>query len=165
MLHWPGPEDLPCTTFGRLDPSDQSRPHNSLSKLSVFSRPDYCYAPLAGLPARTIKPLQLIQDAAARVVFNEPKKAHVTPLFIILHWLPIAVRIRFKVLMFAYKITTGSAAIYLKSLVQTYACFLQVNDASWCHPKEAQNHSQGPFPGLFPAGGSACLSQFEQRRL
>ncbi len=45
----------------------------------VLSRLDYCNALLAGLPACTIKPLQLIQNAAARVVFNEPKKAHVTP--------------------------------------------------------------------------------------
>ncbi len=47
----------------------------------VLSRLDYCHALLAGLPASTMKPLQLIQNAAARVVFNEPKKAHVTPLF------------------------------------------------------------------------------------
>ncbi len=38
----------------------------------VLSRLDYCNALLAGLPACTIKPLQLIQNAAARVVFNEP---------------------------------------------------------------------------------------------
>ncbi len=41
----------------------------------VLSRLDYCNALLAGLPACTIKPLQLIQNAAARVVFNEPKKS------------------------------------------------------------------------------------------
>ncbi len=67
----------------------------------VLSRLDYCNAVLAGLPASSIKPLQLIQNAAARLIFNEPKRMHVTPLFINLHWLPIAARIKFKALMFA----------------------------------------------------------------
>ncbi len=100
----------------------------SLSKL-LFS-PDYCNALLAGLPACTIKPLQLIQNAAAKVVFNAPKKAHVTPLFIRLHWLPIAARIKFKVLMFAYKTTTGTAPIYLNLLVQTYVPSRSLRSAS-----------------------------------
>ncbi len=63
----------------------------------VLSRLDYCTALLAGLPASSIRPLQLIQNAAARLIFNEPKRTHVTPLFINLHWLPIAAQcIRFK---------------------------------------------------------------------
>ncbi len=94
----------------------------------VLSRLDYCNALLAGLPACTIKPLQLIQNASASVVFNEPKKAHVTPLFIRLHWL--AARIKFKVLMFAYKTTTGAAPIYLNLLVQTYAPSRSLRSAS-----------------------------------
>ncbi len=86
----------------------------------VLSRLDYCNALLAGLPASSIKPLQLIQNAAARLIFNEPKRMHVTPLFINLHWLPMAARIKFKALMFAYRTTSGSAPFYLNSLVQTY---------------------------------------------
>ncbi len=73
----------------------------------VLSRLDYCNALLAGLPASSIKPLQLIQNAAARLIFNEQKRTHVTPLFINLHWL--AARIKFKALMFAYRTTSGSA--------------------------------------------------------
>ncbi len=49
----------------------------------VLSRLDYCNALLAGLPASSIKPLQLIQNAAAKLIFNEPKRMHVTPLFIL----------------------------------------------------------------------------------
>ncbi len=62
----------------------------------VISRLDYCNTLLAGLPSNTIKPLQMIQNAAARLVFSEPKRAHVTPLVISLHWLPVAARIKFK---------------------------------------------------------------------
>ncbi len=51
----------------------------------VLSRLDYCNALLAGLPVSSIKPLQLIQSASARLIFNEPKRTHVTPLFINLH--------------------------------------------------------------------------------
>ncbi len=86
----------------------------------VLSRLDYCNALLAGLPASSIKPLQLIQNAAARLIVNEQKRTHVTPLFINLHWLPIAARIKFKALMFAYRTTSGSAPLYLNSLLQTY---------------------------------------------
>ncbi len=46
----------------------------------VITRLDYCNALLARLPSCKIKPLQMIQNAAARLVFSEPKKAHVTPL-------------------------------------------------------------------------------------
>ncbi len=43
----------------------------------VLSKLDYCNALLAGLPASSIKPLQLIQNAAARLIFNEPKRTYV----------------------------------------------------------------------------------------
>ncbi len=46
----------------------------------VISRLDYCNALLAGHPSNTIKPLQMIQNAAARLVFNEPKRARHTSL-------------------------------------------------------------------------------------
>ncbi len=86
----------------------------------VLSRLGYCNALLAGLPASSNKPLQLIQNVEARKIFDEPKRMHVTPLFINLHWLPIAAFIKFKALMFAYKTTTGSSPVYLNSLLQTY---------------------------------------------
>ncbi len=43
-----------------------------LVQVLVISRLDYCNTLLAGLPSNTIKPLQMIQNAAARLVFNEP---------------------------------------------------------------------------------------------
>ncbi len=113
----------------------------------VLSRLDYCNALLAGSPACTTKPLQRIQNAAARVVFNEPKKAHVTPLFIRLHWLPVAAHIKFKVLMCAYKTTTGAALIYRNSLVQTCAPSRSLGSASErCFQKTTKDTSFSPAP-------------------
>ncbi len=54
----------------------------------VISRLDYCNALLAGLPSNTIKPLQMIQNAAARLVFNEPKKS---PCYTSLYLLALAI--------------------------------------------------------------------------
>ncbi len=86
----------------------------------VISRLDYCNALLAGLPSNTIKPLQMIENAVARLVFSEPKRAHVTPLFISLHWLLVAAGIKFNTLMLAYRTATGSAPSYFHSLMTIY---------------------------------------------
>ncbi len=96
----------------------------------VVSRLDYCNALLAGLASNTIKPLQMIQNAAAQLVFNEPKRAHVTPLFISLYWLPVAARIKFKTLMLAYRTTTGSAPAYFNSLLRIYIPSRSLRSAS-----------------------------------
>ncbi len=86
----------------------------------VISRLDYCNALLAVLPSNTIKHLQMIQNAAARLVFSEPKRAHVTPLCVSLHWLPVAARIKLKTLMLAYKAATVSAPSYFHSFITIY---------------------------------------------
>ncbi len=84
----------------------------------------------SGWTSNTIKPLQMIQNAAARLVFNEPKRAHVTPLFVSLHWLPVAARMKFKTLMLAYKTTTGSAPTYFHSLLRIYIPSRSLRSAS-----------------------------------
>ncbi len=55
---------------------------------------------------------------------------HITPLFINLHWLPIAACIKFKALMFAFRSTSGSAPLYLNSLLQTYVPSRSLRSAS-----------------------------------
>ncbi|KAM9559810.1 uncharacterized protein ACWYII_015600 isoform 2-T2 [Salvelinus alpinus] len=86
----------------------------------VISRLDYCNSLMAGLPACAIKPLQLIQNAAARLVFNFPKFSHVTPLLRSLHWLPVEARIRYKTMVLAYGAVRGTAPPYLQALIRPY---------------------------------------------
>ncbi len=75
----------------------------------------------------------MVQNAAARLVFNEPNRAHVTPLFVSLHWLPVAARIQFKTLMLAYRTTTGSAPTNFHSLLRIYIPSRSLRSASERH--------------------------------
>ena len=66
--------------------------------------------------------LQCIQNTAARIVTQEWKFCHITPILKDLHWLPVAARIEFKVLWQVYKCLHGTAPDYLSSTLQKYAC-------------------------------------------
>ncbi len=107
------------------------------------------------IPSCTIKPLQMIQNAAARLVFSKPKRAHVTSLFISLHWLLVAACIKFKMLMLAFRTATGSAPSYFHSLMTIYISSRSLRSASARRlvVPEAQNHSPEHFNSLFLAGG------------
>ncbi len=147
----------------KIRPFSSEHASQLLVQALVLSRLDYCNALLAGLPASSIKPPQLIQNAAARFIFNELKRTHVTPLFIKLHWLPIAAHIKFKALIFAYKTTTCSAPLYLNSVLHTYVPSRSLRSASErhiiVHPKETQNHFHRVLHELFPPGVMTCPTQ------
>ena len=57
----------------------------------IMSRIDYCNSALAGLPQSTTTPLQRVQNAAARLVFELGPKEYVTPSILQLHWLASSV--------------------------------------------------------------------------
>ena len=63
------------------------------------------------------KKLQRVMNASARLIFCAPKHCHITPLLQQLHWLPIRLRIEFKILLITYKVLQGSAPKYLIDLI------------------------------------------------
>ena len=83
------------TYIRRIRPLLTQKAAQVLVQALVILRLDYCNSLLAGLPARAIRPLQLIQNAAARLVFN----LNSLTLLRSLHWLPVAARILFKTLV------------------------------------------------------------------
>ena len=85
----------------------------------VISRLAYCNAALADLPQTTIAPLQRIQNAAARLVFELGPREHVTPCLLQLHWLPVRWRIQFKLCCIMHSVFNGNCPAYLSDTVQT----------------------------------------------
>ncbi len=67
----------------------------------MTSRLDYCNALLGGCPASSINKLQIVQNAAARVLTRSRKYDHITPILQSLHRLPI--KFSYKILLLAYK--------------------------------------------------------------
>ena len=64
--------------------------------------------------------LQHVQNAAAHVVTVSPKFCHITPVLKNLHWLPIDLRIEFKILTITYKALHDLAPAYIKNLLKNY---------------------------------------------
>ena len=56
---------------------------------------------------------QRVMNASARLIFCTAKHCHITPLLQQLHWLPIRLRIEFKILLTTFKVLQGSAPRYL----------------------------------------------------
>ncbi len=87
----------------------------------MTSRLDYCNALLGGCPASSINKLQIVQNAAARVLTRSRKYDHITPILQSLHtWLPIKFRISYKILLLAYKALNDLAPGYLTNLLSRY---------------------------------------------
>ena len=86
----------------------------------VTSRLDYCNALLSGCANASLKPLQLVQNAATRILTRTKHFEHITPVLASLHWLPIKFPIDFKVLLITFKALNGLAPPYLKDLLHPY---------------------------------------------
>jgi hypothetical protein len=71
----------------------------SVVQALIMSRIDYCNSLLFGVTDVHLSKLQRLQNIAARLICSIPKHDHITPTLIKLHWLPVRLRIKFKIAM------------------------------------------------------------------
>ena len=65
--------------------------------------------------------LQLHQNTAALVLMKTRQRTHITPVSKLLHWLPIRLRIDFKILLLFFKSLNGLAPSYLSDMLHRHA--------------------------------------------
>ena len=82
----------------------------------ILSRCDYCNSVLAALPESTMRPLQHVQNAAARLIFGLRTSDHITDSLI----QPIRWRIQYKLCLTMHSIYRNSnrSPAYLPDMVQ-----------------------------------------------
>ena len=92
----------------------------TLIQALVVSRLDYANALLHGVPQSQMARLQRLQNSAAPMISRTSYQAHITPVLIELHWLPVDYRPQFKVSLLTYKALHGLAPSYLKEMIKEY---------------------------------------------
>ena len=85
--------------LAKIKPVLQRRHFETVIHAFVTTRLDYCNALYVGIAGSSIARLQLVQNAAARLLTGTRKYEHISPILASLHWLPIHFRIHFKILL------------------------------------------------------------------
>jgi len=94
----------------------------TLANSLVSSKLDYCNSLYFSLPASSISRLQRVQNSLARVVCPSVKRRdHITPVLKNLHWLPVSLRIEYKIALLTFKNLTYKEPLYLSHLLTPYA--------------------------------------------
>ncbi len=83
----------------------------------ITSKFDYCNSLYTGISQTALSRLQLVQNAAARLLTRSQKRDHITPVLQSLHWLPVRYRVDFKILLIVYKSLNGMAPSYISDLL------------------------------------------------
>jgi len=137
--------------------SAHNRARTDIDCSLILSRIDYCNAVLYRAPMTTINKLQRIQNNAARIVLQMPKRTHAKPLLEKLHWLPVEQHIRYKIAVLTFKVwsTCTPKCISQPPCPDTSMCSRHsvISDSSAVRAVHQNQLRQAHLPLL----GSSCL--------
>ena len=83
----------------------------------VMSALDYSNSVYCGMNSVLFNRLQVVQNTAARLIFNCRKRQSASELCHNLHWLPSRERVLFKIILYVWKCLNGLAPSYLSELI------------------------------------------------
>ncbi len=86
----------------------------------ISSRLDYCNSLYLGLSKNLLSWLQLVQNAAARLLTGTKKWSSISPVLALLYWIPVDFRVQYKVLIMVFKGLHGLAPEYISCLLQQH---------------------------------------------
>ena len=122
-----GYKHLCCILFCQLCRLGKIRPFlstdvaNKFAVSFVLTRLDYCNSLLAGLPDNKLNKLQRIQNHAARKVLRKPSHVSATSLLRTLRWLPVKVRIQYKIACLCFQcLSHNTMPPYLSDILHPY---------------------------------------------
>ena len=103
--------------IGRIRNYLDEKATKTLVHAFITSRIDMNNCLLLGLPDNLINKIQMLQNAAARLIMRLPKHSHISSTLEELHWLPVPQRIIYKTILMVFKALNDKAPDYIKDML------------------------------------------------
>ena len=108
-------------TIARIKSFLTSKEKCTLLTALVLSKLDFCNSLYYGINSSLLNKLQVVQNSAARLIFNKRKFDHSTGLLFQLHWLPIKDRIVYKINLLTHKALYHPAPYDIQNLITLHS--------------------------------------------